>query len=106
MSVKIDSSSNSLPPLQSGEGKARTPVVKPDNNTPPTATSSTNVNLGSSATQLLNMGNSTASTPTVNATKVAAIKQAISEGRFQVNSGAVADSLIKSVTDLISSKQA
>jgi negative regulator of flagellin synthesis FlgM len=41
----------------------------------------------------------------VNTAKVAAIKQAISEGRFQVNSGAVADSLIKSVTDLISSQQ-
>jgi negative regulator of flagellin synthesis FlgM len=50
------------------------------------------------------MGSPTASTSPVNATKVAEIKQAISEGRFQVNSGAVADSLIKSVTDLISSQ--
>jgi negative regulator of flagellin synthesis FlgM len=51
------------------------------------------------------MGGSLSTTPLVNATKVAEIKQAISEGRFQVNSSAVADSLIKSVTDLISSQR-
>lgn len=44
-----------------------------------------------------------ANTPVVNAAKVAEIKQAISEGRFQVNASVVAGSLIQSVTDLISS---
>ena len=47
-----------------------------------------------------------ASAPLVNAAKVAEIKQAISEGRFKVNASAVADSLIQSVTDLISSHKA
>ena len=104
MSVKIDSSSNPLPLATSGDGKARASIAKSEG-TAPTAPSSTSVNLGSTASQLLSMG-STANIPPVNASKVAAIKQAISEGRFQVNSSAVADSLIKSVTDLISSQQA
>jgi len=51
------------------------------------------------------MNGSSSNTPIVNTTKVSEIRQAISEGRFQVNSSAVADSLIKSVTDLISSNQ-
>ncbi len=46
------------------------------------------------------MGNS----PVVNTAKVAEIKQAISEGKFQVNAGAVADQLIASVTELINSR--
>jgi negative regulator of flagellin synthesis FlgM len=54
---------------------------------------------------LRSMGGSATNTP-VNATKVAEIKKAISEGRFQVNSSAVADSLISSVTDLIAANQA
>jgi len=47
-----------------------------------------------------------ASAPLVNAAKVAEIKQAISEGRFKVDASVVADSLIRSVTDLISSHKA
>ena len=47
-----------------------------------------------------------ANAPLVNAAKVAEIKQAISEGRFKVDSSVVADSLIKSVTDLISAHKA
>jgi len=102
--VKIDSSSNPLLPTPGGEGKARAPVAATVNNAPSTP-SGTSVSIGSSSAQLLSMGNTSASTPPANASKVAAIKQAISEGRFQVNSSAVADSLIKSVTDLISSQQ-
>ena len=100
--MKIDSSSSALPLASSGTGKARAPAVQSGNNAPGTL-ESTSVNLGATSAQLLGMG-STVSTSPVNTVKVAAIKQAISDGRFQVNSGAVADSLIKSVTDLISSK--
>lgn len=39
-----------------------------------------------------------------NASKLAEIKQAISEGRFQVNAGAVAGGLIQSVVDLLSAQ--
>ena len=40
-------------------------------------------------------------TPIVNANKVAEIKQAISEGRFKVDSEVVADKLIETARDLI-----
>ena len=105
MPVKIDNSSNSLPPIPAGEVKARALVAKSGDNAPsPAAISSTSVNLGTASAQLRNMGGG-ADAPPVNATKVAEIKKAISEGRFQVNSSAVADSLINSVTDLIASQQ-
>jgi negative regulator of flagellin synthesis FlgM len=52
------------------------------------------------------MSSSAANVSPINSSKVAEIKLAISEGRFQVNSGAVADSLIRSVADLISSHKA
>lgn len=41
----------------------------------------------------------------VDATKVAEIKRAIIEGRFQVNSGVVADRLLETVNELIQSKK-
>lgn len=52
------------------------------------------------------MEGSMANTPVVDASRVAEIKQAISENRFQVNSGVVADRLIETVKDLISSHKA
>lgn len=103
--MKIDYSTNSLPLIPSGDGKARAPLTKSGGNTAPTTTNSTSVNLGTTSSQLLSMNGSSSNTPIVNTTKVSEIRQAISEGRFQVNSSAVADSLIKSVTDLISSNQ-
>jgi negative regulator of flagellin synthesis FlgM len=42
-----------------------------------------------------------ASSPIVDAKKVAEIKLAISQGKFQVNSGVVADKLLESVRTLI-----
>lgn len=100
--MKIDKSS--LPVTPVGEGKARASAAKPGDNAPAGAASGTSVNLGTSA-QLRSMEESMANAPVVNTAKVAEIKQAISEGRFQVNAGAVADSLIQSVTDLISSNK-
>ena len=105
MPVKIDKSSKPLPLVPAGEGRARAPAAKSGDNASPAA-SGTSVNLGTTAAQLRSMESSAANTPLVNASKVAEIKQAISEGRFQVNAGVVADSLIKSVTDLISARKA
>lgn len=82
----------------------RATVAKPVDEALPTGV--THVRLGTGAEQLRSMEGGVASTPLVNAAKVAEIKQAISEGRFQVNSSVVADGLIKSVTDLINSHKA
>lgn len=102
--MKVEKSTNSLPVTPVGEGHARTPVAKPAGDTQ--TASGTSVHLGATAEQLRNMENGMPNTPPVNAAKVAEIKQAISQGRFQVNSGAVANGLIKSVTDLINSHKA
>lgn len=101
--MKIEKSSKPLPAATT-EGRA--PAAKPASNAQSPAASGTSVHLGATAAQLQGMESSMANSPLVNAAKVAEIKQAISEGRFQVNSGIVADSLIKSVTDLISSHKA
>jgi len=100
--VKIDKSSSALstPSLSEGaaradnKGKANTPAT-------PQQTSSTSVSLGSTATQLQSMEKAMANTPVADPAKVAEIKQAISEGRFKVDSALVADRLIQSVRDLI-----
>ena len=64
----------------------------------------TSVSLGTTATQLHSMESSMANTPIVNAEKVAEIKQAISEGRFKVNTEVVADRLLETVRELIAGK--
>jgi negative regulator of flagellin synthesis FlgM len=43
--------------------------------------------------------------PPVNSARVQEIKEAISEGRFRINADAIADRLIESARDLISSKR-
>ena len=102
--MKVEKSNKPLPAASVGEGRARAPVAKPADDTQSTET--TSVHLGSNTEQLRSMASNMASTPLVNEAKVAEIKQAISEGRFQVNSSLVADSLIKTVTDLIKSHKA
>ena len=48
---------------------------------------------------------SMADAPTIDSKRVAELKLAISEGRFQINSGAIADGLINNVEDMISASQ-
>jgi len=50
------------------------------------------------------MANSMANTPVTDAGKIAEIKLALSEGRFKVNSGIVADRLLETVRELIGGK--
>ena len=109
--MKIDNSSSPLnstplPGSPPAEGKPRAGASK-STDTPSSSTQSgTSVNIGSASAQLRNLESNVANAPMVNAAKVAEIKKAISEGRFQVNASAVADSLIRSVTDLISTQKA
>ena len=101
--MKIDKPSNPLPASQASDSST---VAKGRVNQTPTATTSstTNVSLGSTATQLNSMEKAMAAAPVVNASKVAEIKQAISEGRFKVNPEAVAGKLIATVRELIGGK--
>lgn len=96
--MKIDKLGQPLPTAAASDANAR--ATKGSTGAAPQA--STSVTLGSTATQLGKMEASMASSPVIDDKKVAEIKQAISEGRFQVNSGMVADRLIQSVRDLIS----
>lgn len=98
--MKIEKSSKPLPATAVGETSARNPTAK-TNNSNASPAEGTSVHLGSTSAQLRSMESSLSSAPVVDAKKVAEIKQAISEGRFQVNSGVVADKLINTVQDLI-----
>lgn len=102
--MKIDKPSKPLPASLTGEG-ART-AARGKSSPQPAAQPSgdTSVSLGSTAAQLQSMESSMANTPVINAAKVAEIKQAIAEGRFKVNSEAVAGRLLETVRDLIGSK--
>lgn len=101
--MKIDKPGNALPAGVISESNPRASGTKSSATPQP---SSTSVSLGSTASQLSKMEANMANTPVVDAGKVTQIKQAITDGRFQVNSGVVADRLIQSVRDLISSNQA
>lgn len=101
--MKIDKTSKPLPASPAGD-KARVDSGKAKNSSASAPSDSTSVSLGSTASQLNSMANSMANTPVVDAGKVAEIKQAISDGRFKVNSGVVADKLVESVKSLISNK--
>lgn len=101
--MKIDKTSKPLPSTKVGESTARGATAKPSGSkSSATSNDSTSVHLGSTTAQLRSMESAIASTPIVDAKKVAEIKQAITEGRFQVNSGVVADKLITTVRELIS----
>lgn len=99
--MKIDKTTPAVANSSLGEITQRTAAAKQA----PSQAASTSVNLGTAGAQMQVMANSMAGTPTVNAAKVAEIKQAISEGRFQVNAGAIADGLISSVRDMINTAQ-
>jgi negative regulator of flagellin synthesis FlgM len=99
--MKIEKNSKPLPATSVGEISTRTLAAKTNSNKSP-ETQGTSVHLGSTSAQLRSMESSLASTSVVDVKKVAEIKQAISEGRFQVNSGVVADKLLNTVRDLIS----
>lgn len=99
--MKIDKTGKPLPTAPTGEAAARAPAKGKAGSPSSAQPASTSVSLGSTATQLSSLESTIQNAPVVDAKKVAEIKQAISDGRFQVNSGVVADQLIKTVRDLI-----
>ena len=104
--MKIDKTGKPLPAPSIGEATSRNPAVRTTNsNASPATDSGTSVHLGTTTAQLRSMEGSIANTPLVDVKKVSEIKQAISEGKFKVDSGVVADRLINSVQDLITASK-
>jgi len=105
--MKIDKTTPPLPASQIGELAPRSPNAKQSKSASDSsaAASSTTVQLGTGNAQLHSLGKSVANSSVVDTEKVAAIKQAISEGRFKVNADVVADRLIDSVKELINANK-
>ena len=100
--MKIENSTASFVQSSTNEPAARNPAAKAADTRSPAQGVSVNI---ASSSQMRSMESSVASAPMVDAKKVAEIKQAISEGRFQINSAAIADSLINDVNELISAEE-
>lgn len=97
--MKID---NNLKPVASGQSIVKTSAPKAAA-TPKIQQES--VQISPFSTQLQAVKSSLASVSVVNVDKVNQIKQAISEGRFQINPEAISEKLINSVKDLIQANQ-
>ena len=99
--MKIDNSVKSVGGLPTGDAHARPAKDQP---AAPPAAAGAQVELSSLASRLQEMQATLANVPVTDAGRVAEIKQAISEGRFQVDAGKVADGLIESVRQMLSSR--
>lgn len=93
--VKIDGNLNTL---GTGSTTSRPRVDRPSKGEGGTSGA---VTLSTASTQLAGAG----SGAPVDSARIAAIKQAISEGRFQINAEAIADSLIDTARDLLQSQR-
>ncbi len=91
--VKIDSTTTTASTVS--ETRNRTTIAQP------AAGAAAEVHLSALAAQL----QAPAEAPTFDAGRVAEIRQAISEGRFTINTGAIADRLIASASELVGSQR-
>ena len=100
--MKIDNpvkSAAGLPP-----NDARTRSAKDSPKTQAAGGEGEKVELSSLSTRLQQMEETIANTPVVDSAKVDEIKQAITEGRFKVDTGKVADGLIESVRQMLTTQ--
>jgi negative regulator of flagellin synthesis FlgM len=87
--------------MPSGESRPR---PAKNGSTAATAASGEKVDLSSLSSRMQEIEAALANLPVVDADRVAEIKQAIAEGRFQVDAGKVADGLIESVRQMLASQ--
>lgn len=98
--MKIDNSVGSVGGLPSGEARSR-----PAKNPAPSSTASGDkVELSSLAARMQEVEATLANVPVADSNRIAEIKQAMAEGRFQVDASKVADGLIESVRQMIASQ--
>lgn len=98
--MKIDKAFQSVTTVSVSDGKRRTEVASTSN-----IKQENNVHLSSNVTKLQNIDISSTDGSILDTTRVQEIKQAISEGNFQINPEAVADQLIETVKELIRSQK-
>jgi len=94
--MKIDNSVNSVGSISGSSSKAKPAASSSASNAAPAGAK---VQISS---RFQEIEAAMENTPVVNSERVAEIKQAIAEGRFQVNAERVADGLIASVKDMLS----
>ena len=89
--------------IESSTKTPGSPLIKETRSSAPGKTSSTNedVHLSGLSTQLRASGDE----QPFDAARVSEIKQAIAQGRFTINAGAIADHLIASAKELVDSQR-
>ena len=97
--MKIDNSVKSAAGLPPNDGRTRSAKESPK--TESASGGGEKVELSSLSARLQQMEETIANTPVVDSAKVDEIKQAITEGRFTINTGAIADRLIGSARELL-----
>ncbi|MBS0497426.1 MAG: flagellar biosynthesis anti-sigma factor FlgM [Gammaproteobacteria bacterium] len=98
--MKIDKTLQPVSTVSVNDGKRRTDVTSAAD-----TSQEESVHLSANVAKLQNIDSSSASGSIVNSARVQEIKQAISEGNFQINPGVVADRLLETVKELIQSKK-
>lgn len=101
--MKIDNSIKTVSGISISNGRTRADK-NPDVNPNP-ARPADNVHLSPLSSQLQAIDSNLANSAVVDTARVEEIKQAISEGRFKVNSEAVADRLLETVRELIQAQK-
>lgn len=98
--MKIDKILQPVSTVSVNDGKRRTDVTPVTN-----MSQEDSVHLSANIAKLQNIDSNSANDSIVNSARVQEIKQAISEGNFQINPGVVADRLLETVKELIQSKK-
>jgi negative regulator of flagellin synthesis FlgM len=99
--VKIN---GSIPSVTANEAAGRTkPAAQGNRQTP--ASAADQVDLSSMSARLQDTNAAIGDVPAVDAARVAEIKQAISEGRFQINPERIADGLLENVRQMLARQQ-
>ncbi|MER2511343.1 MAG: flagellar biosynthesis anti-sigma factor FlgM [Nitrosomonas ureae] len=100
--MKIDKSLQPVSIVSVSDGKRRADLT-PSQNT--NTNQENSVRLSPNATKLQTIDSTSVNGSTVNTARIQEIKQAISEGNFQINPEVVADRLLETVKELIQSKK-
>lgn len=96
--MKIEGSLKPTGPTAGGEPRARSPA----SNAPPPSPGA-QVELSSLSSSLVKAEAAMEATPVVDRARVDEIREAIREGRFQIDAGRIADGLLDSVRQIVGS---